>query len=629
MSKDRGTADSSLFGRAPTEIKTSIFELLDVSDIRSLRLVHKAFLPVCNDILFRHMRLLLIYEDPIYGARSHNLDNGKWPPPTANPSVTIRKFEAFASFRQRNIFRHVQNLEILSYTPDAIRNAAGNVIIEHRMGVFVSRWMFQGSYNKQFYTDTSINELVNAMNSMTGLTSLYMHTDFLEYLEPGQLSLDFLSNRVKSFKIVSKSHDSIFPSSRFYSNLVTLEAHPVLLSKAKQNGLVNLPNLKNLVVYGGRAKESRQTLNGITSTMPPLEPPPFNLDDFLAAQESPFALTSLSLKTLEQNLSRGMITYPENINSILCTPYLSNLRRLHIDFCHSDANAIDSDHIWNAFRVNNIHLEDLRLKHVSTQLISYLGSYRDTLKSLQVGLRVRHLLNRMLTPTEYWNTRQELGTIFWRDVIPAHSSTLRTLRTKPIYNSSHHVLRQTMRMGQNEGYYSADVWSLANNPAAQKAIERCEQLKDLAVFSIDNGDRPFEQVIGLMLKHSKLHRFTFYNDYCTEWEYTIGWGSDEFYSGAQKLLQDALRWSGSEEIEINDGFRRKNPLEIELYPAGKLKTYFDWNRMAWMLVQVWFDRKEPKEGEIELDLDEGEADRAEKLFSASAGWVCRDPMVNR
>ncbi|EGX49264.1 hypothetical protein AOL_s00078g297 [Orbilia oligospora ATCC 24927] len=579
------------------------------------------------------MRLLLIYEDPIYGARSRNLDGEKWPPPppTANPSVTIRKFEAFAAFRQRNIFCHVQNLEILSYTPDAILNAAGNVIIEHRMGVFVSRWMFEGSYNKQFYTDTSINELVNAMNSMTGLTSLYMHTDFLNYLEPGQLSLDFLSDRVKSFKIVSESHDSIFPSSRFYSNLVTLEAHPVLLLNAKQNGLVNLPNLKNLVVYGGRAKESLQTtLKSITCTVPPLEPPLFDLNGFLAAQESPFALTSLSLKTLEQDLSRGVIAYPENINSILCTPYLSNLRRLHIDFFRSDANAIDSDRIWNVFRVNNIHLEDLRLKHVSTQLILYLGSYRDTLKSLQVGLRARHLLNRMLTPTDYWNTRQELGTMFWRDVIPAHSSTLRTLRTKPIYNALHHVLRQTMRKGQNKGHYSADVWSLANNPVARKAIERCEQLEDLAVFSIDNGDQPFEQVIGLMLQHSKLHRFTFYNDYCTEWAYAIGWGSDEFHSGAQKLLQDALKWSGSEEIEINNGFRRKNPLEIELYPAGKLKTYFDWNRMAWMLVQVWFDRKEPKEGEIELDLDEGEADRAEKLFSApSAGWVCRDPMVNR
>ncbi|KAF3312061.1 hypothetical protein TWF173_007555 [Orbilia oligospora] len=571
------------------------------------------------------MRLLLIYEDPIYGARSRNLDGEKWPPPppTANPSVTIRKFEAFAAFRQRNIFCHVQNLEILSYTPDAILNAAGNVIIEHRMGVFVSRWMFEGNYNKQLYTDTSINELVNAMNSMTGLTSLYMHTDFLNYLEPGQLSLDFLSDRVKSFKIVSESHDSIFPSSRFYSNLVTLEAHHVLLLNAKQNGLVNLPNLKNLVVHGGRAKEYLQTtLKSITCTVPPLKPPLFDLNGFLAAQESPFALTSLSLKTLEQDLSRGVIAYPENINSILCTPYLSNLRRLHIDFFRSDANAIDSDRIWNVFRVNNIHLEDLRLKHVSTQLISYLGSYRDTLKSLQVGLRARHLLNRMLTPTDYWNTRQELGIMFWRDVIPAHSSTLRTLRTKPIYSTFHHVLRQTMRKGQNKGHYSADVWSLANNPVARKAIERCEQLEDLAVFSIDNGDQPFEQVIGLMLQHSKLHRFTFYNDYCTEWTYAIGWGSDEFYSGAQKLLQDALKWSGSEEIEINNGFRRKNPLEIELYPAGKLKTYFDWNRMAWMLVQVWFDRKEPKEGEIELDLDEGEADRAEKLFSAScsSGW---------
>ncbi|KAF3196896.1 hypothetical protein TWF679_003891 [Orbilia oligospora] len=452
----------------------------------------------------------------MYGARSPNLDDGKWPPPTANPSVTIRKFEAFASFRQRNILCHVRNLEILSYTPDAIRNAAGDVIIEHRMGVFVSKWMFQGSYNKEFYTDTSINELVNAMKSMTGLTSLYMHTDFLKYLEAGQLSLDFLSNTVKSFKIVSKSHSYIFPSSRFYSNLVTLKAHPVLLSKARQNGLVNLPNLKNLVVYGGRPKGSRQTLNGITSTMPPLEPPPFNLEDFLAAQESPFALTSLSLKTLEQNFPWGIIAYPENINSILFTPYLSNLRRLHIDSFRSDAK-IDPDHIWNVFRVNNIHLEDLRLKHVSTQLISYLGSYRDTLKSLQIGLRVRHLLN-------------------------------------------------------------------PNNPAAQKAIEGCEQLEVLAVFSIDNGDRPFEQVIGIMLKHPKLHRFTFYNDYCTGWEYPAAWGSDEFYSGAHKLLQDALKWSGSEEIEINDGFRRKNPLEIELYPA-----------------------------------DEEEIDRAEKLFSASAG----------
>ncbi|KAF3203012.1 hypothetical protein TWF106_002090 [Orbilia oligospora] len=573
------------------------------------------------------MRLLLIYEDPMYGARSPNLDDGKWPPPTANPSVTIRKFEAFASFRQRNILCHVRNLEILSYTPDAIRNAAGDVIIEHRMGVFVSKWMFQGSYNKEFYTDTSINELVNAMKSMTGLTSLYMHTDFLKYLEAGQLSLDFLSNTVKSFKIVSKSHSYIFPSSRFYSNLVTLKAHPVLLSKARQNGLVNLPNLKNLVVYGGRPKGSRQTLNGITSTMPPLEPPPFNLEDFLAAQESPFALTSLSLKTLEQNFPWGIIAYPENINSILFTPYLSNLRRLHIDSFRSDAK-IDPDHIWNVFRVNNIHLEDLRLKHVSTQLISYLGSYRDTLKSLQIGLRVRHLLNRMLTPTDSWNNWQQLGTRFWRDVISAHSSTLRTLRTKPIYYSSHHVLRQTIRTGQNGGYYSPDVWSLANNPAAQKAIEGCEQLEVLAVFSIDNGDRPFEQVIGIMLKHPKLHRFTFYNDYCTGWEYPAAWGSDEFYSGAHKLLQDALKWSGSEEIEINDGFRRKNPLEIELYPAGKLKTYFDWNRMAWMLVQVWFDRKEPKEGEIELDLDEEEIDRAEKLFSASAGSVCRDPLAN-
>ncbi|KAK6514873.1 hypothetical protein TWF506_007236 [Arthrobotrys conoides] len=613
MSESQDTVDSSLFRRAPTEIKTSILELLDFSDIKSLRLVNKAFSPACNDILFRHVRLLLIAER--YAAPL--IVQGIWPTPTIKPSVTIKKFEAFTSFRQRNLFCHVQNLEILAYSPDAVRGQDGNVTIEHRRGVFVSRLGVQG-YARPIYTETSINDLVNALNSMTRLTSLYMHMDFLKHLEDGQLSLNFLANRVKSFKIIAKVDNGILPSARFFSNLVTLEAHPVLLLKAGEHGLVNLPNLKSLIVYGGRGKYSGWNIR--RGFMSPPENPPFDINEFLAAQESPFSLTSLSLKTLEQNLSQNMIAFPEKINPTLISPYLSNLRRLHIDFDHSDFNNMDSDHIWNVFKVNNIHLEDVSLGHVSKQLISYLGSYRDTLKSVQLKIQVRHPLHGMSTPMNVWVMRQDLGAVFWRDVVPAHSSTLHTLRTKPTHNP-YQELRDWMQSRPLEPYLP-DLWSPVNNPAAQQAIEKCERLRELAVFAIDNENQPFEQVIWLMLRQPKLRRFTFYNNYTTEWVHTEELKSNEFYLAANKLLRDALDWSGSNEIEINGGFRLQNPLEIELYPAGKLKTYFDWNRQAWMLAQVKFDREQPKEEQMELELDEGEVERILRTSSRAAGWVC-------
>ncbi|KAK6343405.1 hypothetical protein TWF730_010994 [Orbilia blumenaviensis] len=619
MSKSQDTAYLFLLERVPNEIKTIILELLDFSDIKSLRLVSKALSPICNVILFRRMRLLLSYGQyppPIP-------DPDIWPPLPAKPSFTIRKYEAFASFRQRDIFRDVQSLEILSYTPDAVRGCDGDVAIKHRMGVFVSTCNFQG-YAREFHTEASVNELVDAMNSMTRLTSLYMHTDFLEYLEHGQLSLDFLASRVKSFKIVSKFNDGILPSTGFFLYLVTLEAHPVLLSKAKENGLVNLPNLKSLVVYGGRAKDSRRLLS--SHAAPPPEAPLFNLNEFLAAQESPFTLVSLSLKTLGQTFLQQMITSPGEINSALITPYLSNLRRLYIDFDYINYSNMNSDHIWDVFRVNKVHLEDIRLMHISKQLISYLRSYRDTLKSVQIEVQASHPLGGFFKPARaMW---QELGTIFWRDVIPAHSSTLHTLRAKPRHNRNYGY-RELMQKGQLECYLP-DSWSLANNPTAQEAIERCERLRDLAVFSIDNEDRPFEQVIWLMIKQPKLRRFTFYHDYCTEWEYPDGRTSNVFHSAARRLLQDALGWKGSEDVGILGGFRVRNPLEIELYPAGKLKTYFDWNRIAWMLVQVELDRKEPKDGERELDLDEGLIERVERLGSLRAFGhsVCVDNWSN-
>ncbi|KAK6498461.1 hypothetical protein TWF481_011052 [Arthrobotrys musiformis] len=620
-------ANQSLFVRAPNEIKRSILELpgISFSDLKSLRLAHKAFLPLCDEILFRRIRLHLVYDAQLYPP--NNEDEGVWPPPpsSSEPSVTIRSFQALASFGQRDIFWNVRDLEILSYTPDARRRGDGDVIIEHRMGISVyTGSVSRYTYGEQFHTQASIDELVNAMDAMKRLNSLYMHIDFLKYLENGQLSLDFLAGRVKSFKMIAPSANGILPSPKFFSNLATLEAHPILLSEAKENGLVNLPNLKDLIVYGGR-------LGGLDRRRPlfdhsiklALEKPPFDLNKFLGAQESPFTLASLSLKTLEQYLIiEKMIAFPEWINPLLVSPYLSNLRRLHIDFEHSDFKNKSWDHIWNIFKVYNIHLEDIRLQHISRQLISYLGSYRDTLKSVQIGVQVGHPLHSSFARSRDWGIYQELAAIFWRHVIPAHSRTLQTLRTKPRHNRQVGLRDLGWPRPTLEGC-PLDLWSPANNPTAQQAIRRCEQLRDLAVFAVDNGDldRPFEQLVSLMLKQPKLRKFTFYNDYCSKWEpydeppryYANDRISHGFYSEAHKLLQGALGWSLREEIEILDGFRRRNPLDIAFYPAGRLKTYFDWNHMAWMLEQVKFDRGEPKEGEMELNLDEGEAERFRRL----------------